>query len=70
MGKSAVVGSPISDKLNQGISEDDFTKTVAKYREDIADTNKIVSDIMSADPKFAQYRDFDSSSYKKYLSAR
>lgn len=70
MGKTAVTGSPISDKLNQGISEDDFTKTVSKYREDIANTSKIVSDITSADPKFAQYRDFESSSYKKYLAAR
>jgi hypothetical protein len=70
MGKNAVVGSPISEKLNQGISEDDFNKTVSKYREDIWNSSKIISDIVSADPKFAQYRDFESSSYTKYLKAR
>jgi len=69
-GKDKIVWTNLSSKLNQWISEDDFNKTISKYRWDISSTNKIISDIMSADPKFAQYRDFDFASYKKYLDAR
>ena len=47
-----------------------WNKDLAKYREDIELKNKFISDISSADPKYAEYRDFEDSSRKKYLQVR
>ncbi len=70
--KDAVIApeSKLKGRLNEWISEDIFNKKLEEYKASINDARKRASDITSADPRYAEYRDFEQSSYLNYLKAR
>jgi len=68
--KELVTGSELSKNLIEGVKEEDFNKNLSIIRDDLDQKNKTINDIVSSDPKYKTYRDFNDRIYKEYLKAR